>query len=264
VTYRTLEADPGATPAPIYHHPGRQGAIEFPCRSASRVTPLVQRDTRVALFAARWTIPPRSQPSHNTLVSAAGHLGRGGWHCEAERRPLSQDALDANLTAVRLYDCLGNGESESYALMGFCRRQKRSNTCGRSAGSIPVPLSLTANSTSGSRCVAAIITRPRRAVNFSALPPRFENTCSTRSRSAETFGKAGSTVTKSEICLDSASGRRRSTASATTVSTGSTVRTTGSVPASAVEISRRSATRRCMRRAERSITCNCVRLKPVG
>ena len=122
----------------------------------------------------------------------------------------------------------------------FLDRQNRSKTCESSSAAMPGPVSQTSNTIIASRRATRSSTCPSFGVNLTAFPPRFENTCNMRSRSAATGGNAVDAFATSTTCFDAASGRRSSMASVMITSTLSGDGVTDSWPASIAATSSRS------------------------
>ena len=106
--------------------------------------------------------------------------------------------------------------------LSACR--KRSNTCGRNAGSMPRPVSLTATSTNRGRDFSSTRTRPSRSVNLMAFDSRFHITCCRRPASPRMRSTSGSSASAISMPRASAAGRTVATAASITSAsrTGST------------------------------------------
>ena len=98
--------------------------------------------------------------------------------------------------------------------LSACR--KRSNTCGRKSGAMPMPVSLTTISTCEFDALEPRTwTRPPFGVNFTALDSRFQTTCCSRSGSPETGPTRGSRIVCRRTPLASAAGCTVATALST-------------------------------------------------
>src|SRR5438552_2095446 len=118
---------------------------------------------------------------------------------------------------------------------------KRSKTCGRNSGWMPMPLSFTCSCTRSAFLCRWTLIVPPSGVNFTAFDSRFDASCCRRPASPITMIAGSSGEKRSSRCLATATGRAASSAASTVSARLTTRRSMVSLPLTMRDVSSRSS-----------------------